>query len=128
MSASAPTSARIARIDLVIFAMIVFAPAVLVVGLSLAHSRHEIASQIALYACLPAFLMLPLVTAVHIIRNRTRSSRSLLWIESVIVGVLVALVTQVLALNRFGDTAAACVSLATGAAFALLPFFFRPRS
>ena len=65
---------------------------------------------------------------MHIIRNRTRSSRSLLWIESVIVGVLVALVTQVLALIRFGDTAAACVSLATGAAFALLPFFFRPRS
>jgi hypothetical protein len=128
MSGTASSSLRISRVDALIFAMMVFAPAALLVGLALSHSHHGFVAMVAYYSGVGGFVALPLVTAVHIFRNRAAPLRLLLWIESVAVGLLVALVVQSFALNYLGDTAASCVSFAAGAAFAMLPFFVRARS
>ncbi len=127
MSEANPIFARISRVDALIFALIVFAPAALLVGLALSHSHHGLVATVAFYSGVAAFWALPVITATRILRNRADSLRLLLWIESVAVGLLVALVVQAFALNYLGDTAAACISFASGAAFAMLPLFVRSR-
>jgi hypothetical protein len=71
---------------------------------------------------------LPSIVGTHIYYNASRTPSAILWVESILVGVLLMLGTQTLALNIVGDTAASIVSLGLGVAFALLPLFSRNRA
>lgn len=109
-----------------IFAMAAFALLSIIVGTRLAHTHHEILGDIFFFLGFASLWTLPSIAGLHIIFNSAHSATSILWVESILVGILVMLATQVLALDLFGDTVAAILSLTLAIAFALLPLFTRP--
>jgi hypothetical protein len=111
-----------------IFAMAAFALVSIIVGTRLAHTHHELLGDIFFFLGFSSLWALPSIAALHIIFNEARSALTILWVESILVGILVMLAAQVLALNLFGDTGAAILSLTLAIAFALLPLFTRTHS
>jgi hypothetical protein len=111
-----------------IFAMAAFALVSIIVGTRLAHTHHEILGDVFFFLGFSTLFALPSVAGLHIIFNESRSSTAILWVESILVGILLMLATQVLALSMFGDTGAAILSLTLAVAFSLLPLFTRPHT
>jgi len=111
-----------------IFAMAAFALVSIIVGTRLAHTHHEFFGDVFFFLGFSSLWALPSIAALHIIFNEARSALTILWVESILVGILVMLAAQVLALNLFGDTGAAILSLTLAIAFALLPLFTRTHS
>jgi uncharacterized membrane protein len=116
---------RLNPIDKWIFAMIVFTVASILIGTRLAHTHRVFVGDIFFFFGFTSLWALPSIAGPHIYFNSVRTPSAILWIESILVGILVMLAAQVLALNIVGDTAAASISLGLGIAFMSLPLFSR---
>ena len=112
-------------IDKWIFAMAAFSVVAIILGTRFAHTHHEILGDIFFFCGFTTLWALPSVAGTHIYFNTPRTPSAVLWVESLLVGILVMLAAQVLALTVFDDRVAAALSLTAGAAFALLPLVSR---
>ncbi|MGD0305520.1 MAG: hypothetical protein ABSC71_11900 [Candidatus Acidiferrales bacterium] len=118
---------RLKPADKWIFAMIALAPVAILLATRLAHTHQEIPAGVYFFCVSTLLWALPSIVGTHIYYNASRTPNAILWVESILVGVLLMLGTQTLALNIFGDTAASILSLSLGVSFALLPLFSRNR-
>ena len=119
---------RLQLADKLIFAMVAVALVAILIGASIAHAHHLTLGNTFFFFGYCALFALPSVAGLHIFFNESRTPRAILWVESIVVGILVMLATQVLALELISDTPAALLSLGLGIAFALLPLFSREKS
>jgi hypothetical protein len=116
---------RLNTFDKWIFAMIAFAVVSIILGTRFAHTHHLILGYIFFFCGFTTLWALPSVAGLHIFFNASHSPSAILWVESILVGILVMLATQILFLDIVSDTPAAIASLALGISFALLPLFSR---
>jgi hypothetical protein len=116
---------RLQPADKGIFAMVASSLVAILLGMLLAHMHKNLLGDILFFLGFTALFALPSVVGLHIYFNESRTPPAILWVESILVGILVMLATQILFLDIVSDTPAAIASLALGISFALLPLFSR---
>jgi uncharacterized membrane protein len=119
---------RLNAIDKWIFAMIAFSVVSIILATRFAHTHRIILGDFLFFFGFTSLFALPSIAGPHIYFNSVRTESAILWVESTVVGILVMLATQVLALEVFGDTTSAVLSLGLGIAFMSLPLFSHTRT